>query len=174
VERDKLLIEVDATLLPGVYEVAGGWDTSTITNAQLDDVYTVYPFQTTPTNASLPGPSEIITNNWLFRDRVVQGWVDIPGTVGTGSLDAEFFVERNDEQVNLSSSPTLDLTLLVNGLPVFTTLGLVPDGSGFWRTSIPHTEFTPTEGTLIIAVATVNSSSDTIVGTSILSIPKFV
>jgi len=57
--KDKVLAEVDASEIPGLYEVAGGWDTSAVTNIVADDVYVVSAFQTPGTDAKLPAPGEL-------------------------------------------------------------------------------------------------------------------
>lgn len=57
--KDQVLGEVDATEIPGLYEVSGGWDTSAVTNLVVDDVYVVSALQTPGTDAKLPAPGEL-------------------------------------------------------------------------------------------------------------------
>jgi hypothetical protein len=61
---DKLLTEQDAVNAPGLYEVTGGLDTSALTNAVDDDVYTVITRQTPGTNAIVPAPEELRVGRW--------------------------------------------------------------------------------------------------------------
>ena len=61
---NQLLTEADATNLPGVYDVTGGFDTSTVTNLATDDRYTVYALQTPGTNARLPVPVSFDVGLW--------------------------------------------------------------------------------------------------------------
>jgi hypothetical protein len=59
------LSELDATNLPGVYELTGGFDPTAATNENASDVYTVYPLQTPGTNARLPGPGAFRVGYWV-------------------------------------------------------------------------------------------------------------
>lgn len=63
--RDKNLIEQDATLNPGVYEVVGGFDTSTIVGISADDRYTVIILQVAGAPAVLPPPGELKVGQWV-------------------------------------------------------------------------------------------------------------
>jgi hypothetical protein len=62
---NKMLTEVDATNLAGIYEVSGGFDLSTITNKTANDDYTVYPLQTPGSNAQLPASDVIQEGDWV-------------------------------------------------------------------------------------------------------------
>lgn len=62
---NKLLTELDATNLAGMYEVVGGFDTSAILNPTADDTYTVYPLQTPGVNARLPAPASFAVGRWV-------------------------------------------------------------------------------------------------------------
>ncbi len=53
------LIEVNATLSPGLYFLVGGFDHSVITNKVANDTIHIIPVQTTGTNALLPPRGEI-------------------------------------------------------------------------------------------------------------------
>lgn len=64
---DLPLTEADAALAPGIYEVPGGVDTGSWTNANPDDNYLVYPLQSPGTNARLPGPGELKVGQWVDR-----------------------------------------------------------------------------------------------------------
>jgi hypothetical protein len=57
--RDQSMTETDATLNPGVYEVAGGLDTSTNPTEFQDQDLTVIPLQTPGIDATLPAPDEL-------------------------------------------------------------------------------------------------------------------
>lgn len=61
----QLLSEVDATNAPGLYEVTGGFDTSTVVNVVLNDRYVVFPFQTPGTDALLPSPGAFRVGQWV-------------------------------------------------------------------------------------------------------------
>jgi hypothetical protein len=60
-ERDTALVQVDATLLPGIYELTGGFDSSAVTNIVTDDTYIVFPVKGTAPDtdsAVMPAPGE--------------------------------------------------------------------------------------------------------------------
>lgn len=60
-ERDAALVEVDATLLSGIYELTGGFDSATVTNIVADDTYIVFPVKgvaADTANAVMPAPGE--------------------------------------------------------------------------------------------------------------------
>lgn len=83
---DRGLTEVNATNAPGLYQVTGGFDTSTITNITADDTYLVVPLQTPGTNAVLPEPSELKVGQWLDGvglDIVISATIEaaVPGTI---------------------------------------------------------------------------------------------
>lgn len=89
--KDQLLSEVDATDLPGIYELAGGFDTSTLTNAVVDDTYTFYVLQTPGTTAILPAPAQLQVGGWVGGigdqvDKIDKAATLTPGTTETGSL----------------------------------------------------------------------------------------
>jgi len=54
----RLLTEVNSAGAPGIYELAGGWDTSLTNLATIETVF-VTALQTPGTNARLPNPAEI-------------------------------------------------------------------------------------------------------------------
>lgn len=58
-ERDRGLTEVDASLVPGLYELPSGIETGSFTNANADDNLVIYPVQTPGTDAVLPSPGEM-------------------------------------------------------------------------------------------------------------------
>jgi hypothetical protein len=62
---NRVLTEIDATNLAGNYQVSGGLNTGSITNAVTNDIYTVYPLQTPGTNARLPAPDEMRMGRWV-------------------------------------------------------------------------------------------------------------
>lgn len=62
---NKLLTEIDATNLAGLYEVVGGFDLDVITNPTADERYTVYPLQTPGTTARLPSPVSFDEGFWV-------------------------------------------------------------------------------------------------------------
>lgn len=63
--KEKILTQVDATNLPGLYEVVGRLDFSAITNKVANDDYTIFPLQTPGTNARLPGARAIQEGDWV-------------------------------------------------------------------------------------------------------------
>ena len=82
----QLLTEQDATNAPGVYEVTGGLNTSALTNAASEDVYTVVPYQTPGTTAVLPAPEELHVGAWadqvgLLANVSVTATDTVPATV---------------------------------------------------------------------------------------------
>jgi hypothetical protein len=98
----KLLTELDATNLPGLYEVTGGFDASATTNPAADDVYTIYCLQTPGTNARLPSPASFQVGYWvddIFGELVASVtdavWDEsiaahtTPGTTGDALYDAQ-------------------------------------------------------------------------------------
>lgn len=66
-----ILTEVDAANAPGLYELAGGLDTSQIGNLVADDHYLVYPVQTIGSSAKLPAPEEFRVGHWADKIRDV-------------------------------------------------------------------------------------------------------
>lgn len=62
-----LLAEADGVNAPGLYEVTGGLNTSSITNAVANDYYTVVPLQTPGNTARLPAPGQIAVGKWADR-----------------------------------------------------------------------------------------------------------
>ncbi len=60
-ERDSALTQVDSTLLPGIYELSGGFDSATVTNISKDDTYIVFPVKGAAPDtddAVMPAPGE--------------------------------------------------------------------------------------------------------------------
>ena len=60
-ERDTTLVQVDSTLLPGIYELTGGFDSAAVTNLVANDTYIVFPVNSGAVdteNAVLPSPGE--------------------------------------------------------------------------------------------------------------------
>ena len=62
---NKILTEVDATNIPGLYEVTSGIDTGAITNPASDDRYIVAPLQTPGTDALIPSPGAFRVGRWV-------------------------------------------------------------------------------------------------------------
>jgi len=61
-ERDVALVEVSTSLLPGIYGLAGGFDSGAITNIAADDTYLVFPINSgapDTAGAQLPSPGEL-------------------------------------------------------------------------------------------------------------------
>lgn len=80
---NQALAEIDATNLPGLYELTGGFDPSAATNEQANDVYTVYALQTPGTTARLPSPASFEVGYWVddifteFPDAIAdQVWLE--------------------------------------------------------------------------------------------------
>lgn len=73
---NQLLAELDATNLPGLYSVPGGFNHTTATNENANDIYTVYAVQTPGTNARLPGPGSFRVGYW-----VDQIFADLPPAI---------------------------------------------------------------------------------------------
>ena len=67
VTLNQILTEQDAVNAAGLYDIAGGWDTSLITNPDVDYLYTVIPIQTPGTNAILPAPSNLQVGQFIDR-----------------------------------------------------------------------------------------------------------
>lgn len=86
-ELDRTTVEQDAALAPGFYEVAGGFDTQALTNAVLDDTYTVLPVKGAAADtaaAVMPAPAELKVGQWV--DAV---GLDLVVTATIGSLAAD-------------------------------------------------------------------------------------
>jgi len=171
---DQVLTEVDAVNAPGIYEVVGGLDTGAITNAVLDDDYLILPLQSPGTNAVLPAPAELKVGQTEDRYRITQGWVDVPGALG--SLDGEFALDL-DGELSIRPTATLTVEIFSGGASVFgPSLVGTPDVLGLWRTSIPHASLAPSAGTLLVALVTISDAAPnplSVTAPEILSIPSF-
>ncbi len=107
---DQLLSEVDATNLPGVYEVSGGFDTSAITNPSADDTYTVYPLQTPGTNAKVPSPAEIKMGRWVDDvDDILTDTADMQPKLGTPATDISADISAVKAETALIDAKTTNL-----------------------------------------------------------------
>jgi len=94
---NQLLTEIDATNVPGVYEVTGGLDFSAITNIVDDDIYLVIPLQSPGTNAVLPGPSELKVGHWadVIDDTKAQtDKIDLAPTLGAAAVASGSLFDR--------------------------------------------------------------------------------
>lgn len=74
--KEKPIVEVDATNLPGVYEVVGRLDFSALTNKVPNDDYTVFPLQTPGTNAFLSPPGAIQEGDWVDESLAANQFAD--------------------------------------------------------------------------------------------------
>jgi len=91
------LTELDATNVPGVYEVIGGLDFSAVTNIVVDDIYLVIPLQTPGTTAVLPGPSELKVGHWadVIDDTKAQAdKIDQAATIGPAAVTSGSLLDR--------------------------------------------------------------------------------
>jgi hypothetical protein len=87
--RDIVCTEVDATLLPGVYEAPGGFPTGSVTGLSPDDTYLVYPINSgapDTVGAVLPPPDELKVGHSadaIGRECVVSATIEstVPGTL---------------------------------------------------------------------------------------------
>jgi len=87
---NKLLTEVDATNVPGLYEVIGGLDTSAIFNPAASDTYVVSALQTPGTDAKLPAPGELKVGQ--LADDVAK--IDSVATVGPAAAASGSLLDR--------------------------------------------------------------------------------
>lgn len=99
------IAEVDATNLPGLYELVGGFDPTAATNEAANDTYTVYALQTPGVNARLPGPGTFRVGYWvdaIFSELPVtipdQVWEETLGShSGTAGSTAEALEDASQQ-----------------------------------------------------------------------------
>ncbi len=95
---DQPLAEIDATNAPGLYEVVGGFDTSTIVSPVAGDTYTFQTLQTPGTDAVLPAPgmlkvSQISLTSTGLRQITIH--VDGPGPADLPDVEVSIFNDTN-------------------------------------------------------------------------------
>jgi hypothetical protein len=98
---NKPLVQVNASLSPGLYRLAGDFPTGMLTNANPEDSYVFTPLQTPGTNAYLPGPSELAVGWWA--DQVLK--IDAEPTVAPSAAAPGSLLDR---LCNKDASRTFD------------------------------------------------------------------
>lgn len=99
---DAVMSEVDATNAPGVYDLAGGFNTGTITNANANDTYVLIPSQTSG-NDVLPSAGDMEVGFWADDIGKLDDFATtVPTAAATGSLI--------DRLANKNGSKTYDPT----------------------------------------------------------------
>ena len=114
ISRDAMLTESCGEFLPGLYYLSGGFDTSQITNANPNDVYTIYLFESGSEQAYVPGPEEIEVGDWVeYIDShvsAITATVALPGdemslTANTiAGLTASIWNTPNDDHLTTGST----------------------------------------------------------------------
>lgn len=113
---NKLLSEIDATNLAGLYEVTGGFDTDIITNPTSNERYTVYPLQTPGTTARLPSP---VSFDQGF-------WVDEVGEIVADTAAMEPLVSANvDATISSRATPDTVWDELLTGHTIADSAGKI-------------------------------------------------
>ena len=92
VRLDEPLVEVDATLAPGIYEVVGGLDTGAITNPNADDNLVIIPVQDPGDDAVLPLPGELKVGQWVDDLEDIKGIGFAPNTHSLVNIVADVAV----------------------------------------------------------------------------------
>lgn len=143
VDRDTATVEVDATLLPGIYEVTGGFDSSTVTNITDDDIYLVFPVKgpaADTADAVMPEPGEFRFG--FFADDIglaafTSATIDsaVPGT-----LELAGWLVRNADVVTTGLvSATIEVQDIFGTIVVSSSLMSGPTAAGVFRLSVPGT-----------------------------------
>lgn len=141
-ERDKLLVEVDSSLAPGLYEVSGGFDSSSITNITADDTYQVIPLQTPGTDARLPGPGEIKIGQWVDGlGPYEEAQANVAYSDTSSIMTVAAWMDRNGRTVTTPTSCTITLRDDVNAV-VFTTSSSSPFVQGYFIFTVASVSLT--------------------------------
>jgi hypothetical protein len=129
-EQDRVLVELDATYAPGLYEVSGGFDTSVITNLVADDTYQVIPLQTPGTNARLPAPGEIKVGQWVDNvEAIEEAQANVAYDDQSLVMTIAAWMDRNGRSVLVPTSATITLRDATN-VVVFTATSVTPFATG--------------------------------------------
>lgn len=141
VDRDTVLAEVDAVLLPGIYELTGGFDTGAVTNLSDNDTYLVFPVNSgagDTVDAVLPGPGEFKVG--FFADDVdlvafTSATINsaIPGTLEL----AGWLVRNADVVISGLVSATIEIQDDTGAVIVASAAMSGPTAAGVFRRSVP-------------------------------------
>jgi len=158
---DAALTEVNVSLLPGIYEVPGGFDSAAVTNLTIDDTYIVFPSNSgapDTANAVLPSPGEFKVG-WHADAIGLEAYVS--ATIGSAvpdTLQLMAWLVRNASPVTTglvgASVSIQDATgTLVVGPGAMTG----PTAAGVFRRSVPGT--TLAVATNYIAILTITDAN---------------
>lgn len=138
--RDVVCTEVDATLLPGIYEVPGGFPTGSVTGLSPDDTYLVYPVNSgapDTVGAILPPPAELKVGHVadaVGRECVVSATADVtvPGTMRFLS-----WLRRGNVPVIGPTGALLELRDAAGSAVITSTAMSGPDARGIFTLNVP-------------------------------------
>jgi len=142
---NKPLLQVNATLSPGLYRLAGDFPTGMLANANPEDSYTFTPLQTPGTNAYLPGPSELS----------VGGWANVADTVWDEPLASHLIAGSTGEALNNHGSVlsgSKQITLQIRGPLAVPLQGAQIDLYDATNTFFLGRVFTPVSGNVNVAL----------------------
>lgn len=137
--RDIVCTEVDATLLPGIYEAPGGFPTGSVTGLSPDDVYLVFPNNSgAPDTASavLPPPDELKVGHSadaIGRECVVSATIEstVPGTLKLLS-----WLLRANKPVTSVTGATIELRDAAGTIIVSNAAMSGPDARGIFTRDV--------------------------------------
>ena len=140
-DRDAQLSEVDAVLLPGIYELTGGFDTGGVTNISGDDTYLVFPVNSgivDTVNAVLPAPGEFKVGFFADGVGLVAYTSATINSAVPGTLELAGWLVRNGDVVTSGLvSGTIEIQDDTGAVIVSSAIMSGPTGAGVFRRSVP-------------------------------------
>lgn len=140
-DRDTALDEVDAVLLPGIYELTGGFDTAGVTNLTDDDTYLVFPVKGTAPDtddAVLPSPGEFKVGFFADDVDLVAITSATIGSAVPSTLELSGWLVRNADVVTSGLvSATIEIQDDTGTVIVASAAMSGPTAAGVFRRSVP-------------------------------------
>lgn len=140
-ERDTALVQVDSSLLPGIYELSGGFDSSAVTNLATDDTYIVFPVNSGAVDtegAVLPAPGEFKIGGFADDVSLVAFTSATIDSSVPATLELAGWLVRNADVVTAGLvSATIEVQDIFGASVVPLAAMSGPTASGVFRRSVP-------------------------------------